>query len=171
MPNTLFDKNIETGDKEYFVDKQFKRNMEGFNRVGIPVGVYFFSYAKSEASAIKDAKWVIEQIKPYKVDLPVVYDWENWSFYNAFNNSFYTLNHNANKFLDTVKAAGYKGMLYGSKTYLDKIWLNIEYPIWGAHYTNDIVDYRNIYDYVQICDNGVINGINGFVDLDIMYIK
>jgi len=158
-------------DKEYFVDKQFKRNMEGFNRVGIPVGVYFFSYAKSEASAIKDAKWVIEQIKPYKVDLPVVYDWENWSFYNAFNNSFYTLNHNANKFLDTVKAAGYKGMLYGSKTYLDKIWLNIEYPIWGAHYTNDIVDYRNIYDYVQICDNGVINGINGFVDLDIMYIK
>ena len=158
-------------DKEYFVDKQFKRNMEGFNKVGIPVGVYFYSYAKSEASAIKDAKWVIEQIKPYKVDLPVVYDWENWSFYNAFENSFYTLNNNANKFLDTVTKAGYKGMLYGSKTYLDKIWLNIEYPIWGAHYTNAIVDYRNLYDYVQICDNGVINGINGFVDIDVMYIK
>lgn len=158
-------------DKEYFVDKQFKRNMEGFNRVGIPVGVYFYSYAKSEKSAIKDAKWVLEQVKPYKVDLPIVYDWENWSFYNAFHNSFYTLNNNANSFMKTIEKGGYQAMLYGSKTYLDKFWLYIDYPIWGAHYTNDIVDYRGLYDYVQIVDNGVIDGINGFVDLDVMYVK
>ena len=158
-------------DKEYFVDKQFKRNMEGFNRVGIPVGVYFYSYAKSEKSAINDAKWVLEQVKPYKVDLPIVYDWENWSFYNAFHNSFYTLNRNANSFMKTIEKGGYNAMLYGSKTYLDKFWLHIDYPIWGAHYTNDIVDYRGLYDYVQIFDNGVIDGINGFVDLDVMYVK
>ncbi|MBO4245208.1 MAG: glycoside hydrolase family 25 protein [Bacilli bacterium] len=158
-------------DKEYFLDKQFKRNMEGFNRVGIPVGVYFYSYAATKKSAIKDANWVLEQIKPYKVDLPVVYDWENWSFYNAFNNSFYTLNNNANAFLDTVSKEGYQGMLYGSKTYLDKIWLNIKYPIWVAQYTNTILDYRGLYDYLQICDNGKIDGINGNVDIDIMYVK
>ena len=158
-------------DKEYFLDKQFKRNMEGFNRVGIPVGVYFYSYAATKKSAVKDALWVLEQIKPYKVDLPVVYDWENWSFYNAFNNSFYTLNNNANAFLDTVSKNGYQGMLYGSKTYLDKIWLNIKYPIWAAQYTNTVLDYRGLYDYLQICDNGKINGINGNVDIDIMYVK
>ena len=124
-------------DGEYYVDSKFKRNIEGFNRVGIPVGIYFFSYAPSKKSAIKDAEWVYEQIKDYKVELPVVYDWENWSFYNEFNLSFYNLTANAEAFLDTLNKKGYEGMLYGSKNYIDKIWLKTDYPIWVAHYTSD----------------------------------
>lgn len=119
-------------DAEYYVDSKFKRNIEGFNKVGIPVGIYFFSYAPSKESAIKDAEWVYEQIKDYKVDLPIVYDWENWSFYNEFNLSFYNLTANAEAFLDTLNKKGYEGMLYGSKNYLDKIWLETEYPIWAS---------------------------------------
>ena len=56
-------------DGEYYLDSKFKQNIEGFNRVGIPVGIYFFSYAKSKESAIKDAEWVYDQIKEYKIDL------------------------------------------------------------------------------------------------------
>lgn len=158
-------------DKEYFMDKKFEQNIKGFNKVGIPVGIYFYSYAKTQQAAIDDANWVLKQIKDYKVDLPIVYDWENWSFYNAFGNSFYTLTNNANSFMSTIDKAGYQGMLYSSKTYLDKIWLDTNHPIWVAQYTNSILDYRGVYDYIQIADNGVVDGINGFVDLDVMYIK
>ena len=158
-------------DGEYYVDSKFKRNIEGFNRVGIPVGIYFFSYAPSKKSAIKDAEWVYEQIKDYKVELPVVYDWENWSFYNEFNLSFYNLTANAEAFLDTLNKKGYEGMLYGSKNYIDKIWLKTDYPIWVAHYTSDPTVSYEEYAYWQICDNGQIDGIYGNVDINIMYVK
>ena len=158
-------------DGEYYVDSKFKRNIEGFNRVGIPVGIYFFSYAPSKKSTIKDAEWVYEQIKDYKVELPVVYDWENWSFYNEFNLSFYNLTANAEAFLDTLNKKGYEGMLYGSKNYIDKIWLKTDYPIWVAHYTSDPTVSYEEYAYWQICDNGQIDGIYGNVDINIMYVK
>lgn len=158
-------------DGEYYVDSKFKRNIEGFNKVGIPVGIYFFSYAPSKKSAIKDAEWVYEQIKDYKVELPVVYDWENWSFYNEFNLSFYNLTANAEAFLDTLNKKGYEGMLYGSKNYIDKIWLKTDYPIWVAHYTSDPTVSYEEYAYWQICDNGQIDGIYGNVDINIMYVK
>lgn len=158
-------------DAEYFLDKKFKEYIKGFNDIGIPVGVYFFSYSPSKENSIKDAEWVLEQIKDYKVDLPIVYDWENWSFYNTFKLSFHNLTQNAVAFMDTVKQRGYEGMLYSSKNYLEKIWLDVDYPIWIAHYTKDKSISYEQYDYWQICENGKVNGINANVDIDIMYVK
>jgi GH25 family lysozyme M1 (1,4-beta-N-acetylmuramidase) len=156
---------------EYFLDAKFKQNIEGFKKVGIPVGIYFFSYAPTKEASIKDAEWVYEQIRDYDIELPVVYDWENWSFYNEFHLSFSNLTKNAEAFLDTLKRKGYDGMIYGSKNYLEKIWLRTDYPIWIAHYTSDPnVSYEQ-YHYWQICDNGYVDGITGNVDIDIMYIK
>lgn len=158
-------------EADYFLDAKFKQNVEGFKRVGIPIGIYFFSYAPSKEAAIKDAEWVYEQIKDYDIELPVVYDWENWSFYNEFNLSFSKLTKNAEAFLDTLKMKGYDGMLYSSKNYLEQIWLKTDYPIWIAHYTKDPnINYEQ-YHYWQICDNGQVDGITGNVDIDIMYIK
>jgi rhodanese-related sulfurtransferase len=143
-------------------------NIEGFNNVGIPVGIYFYSYANSKESAIRDANWVLEQIRGYKIDLPIVYDWESWSFYNEFNQSFYSLSMSAKAYLDTMKNAGYQGMLYSSKNYLEKAWFNIGYDIWLAHYTTK-TSYTGPYKYWQMCSNGKIDGIAGNVDINIYY--
>lgn len=156
---------------DYFLDANFIQNIEGFKRVGIPVGIYFFSYAPSKEKSIQDAEWVYEQIKNYDIDLPIVYDWENWSFYNEFHLSFSNLTKNAEAFLDTLKTKGYKGMLYTSKNYLEKIWLKTDYPIWIAHYTKDPEISYEQYHYWQLCDNGQVDGITGNVDIDIMYVK
>ena len=48
-------------DGEYYIDPKFERNIKGFKEVGIPVGIYFYSYANSKANAKKEAKWIIEQ--------------------------------------------------------------------------------------------------------------
>lgn len=157
-------------DGDYYVDPKFKRNIEGFLNVGIPVGVYFYSYANSIDKAISDAKWVMEQIKDYDVDLPIAYDWENWSSYNKFNMSFYKLTNSAKAFIETVNNKGYKGILYSSKNYLEQIWLKGDYPVWLAHYTNK-TNYQGDYDYWQMTSSAKINGISAnTVDVNIMYL-
>ena len=153
---------------DYFVDKQFVNNIKKANEVGIPAGVYFYSYADSKDKAIKDALWVIDQIKDYKIDLPIAFDWENWSFYNEFNLSFFGLTDMATSFLNVFKEKGYEGMLYSSKTYLEQIWLKTDYPVWLAHYTKK-TNYAGNYNYWQLCSDGKVDGIYGDVDINIRY--
>ena len=155
---------------DYYLDPKFKENIEGFTNVGIPVGVYFYSYANSIEKAKQDAEWVIEQLKDYKIDLPIAYDWENWSSYNKFKMSFNTLTRSAEMFINTVEQNGYKGILYSSKSYLEDIWLNGDYNVWLAHYTNK-TNYQGDYDFWQMTSSGVIDGINeNTVDIDIQYL-
>ena len=156
-------------DGEYLLDSKFKQNIEGANKAGIPVGIYFYSYANSKDRAIEDAKWILKQIEGYQVDLPIAFDWENWSFYNEFNLSFFGLTDMANSFLNVVEDAGYEGMLYSSKTYLENIWLNTDYPVWLAHYTSK-TNYAGAFSYWQLCNNGRVSGINGDVDINIRYL-
>ncbi len=155
---------------DYYLDDKFKENITKANAANMPVGIYFYSYANSKDKAIKDAKWVLEQIKDYQVDLPIAFDWENWSFYNEFNLSFFGLTDMANSFLNVFKSAGYEGMLYSSKTYLEQIWLDTNYPTWLAHYTKQ-TSYAKDYDFWQLCSDGKVDGINGDVDIDIRYKK
>ena len=161
-------KNFET--KEYVLDPKFKQNIEGAIKEGIDVGVYFYSYASSKKEALKDAKWVVKQIKDYKISMPVAYDWEDWSDYNSYNLSFYKLNEIAKTYLDTIKDNGYDPILYGSKFYLQNIWNNEYYDTWLAHYINE-TDYNGSYTMWQLCDNGKIDGIKNYVDIDIYYDK
>lgn len=153
---------------EYYIDPKFHQNIKGFNEVGIPVGIYFYSYADSVKSAKAEAKWVVEQLKGYKVDLPVVFDWENWSFFQEFGVSFYNLTEIAKSYLGVVEDAGYEGMLYSSKNYLENVWYKTKYPVWLAHYTEKTT-YEGEYKVWQLCANGRVSGINGNVDINVMY--
>ncbi len=154
---------------KYVLDSKFKQNIEGFNKVGIPVGVYFYSYANSKKDAEKEAKWVLKQIKKYKVDLEIAFDWENWNSFQEFNLSFHKLTEVSNTFNKTIEEKGYKGMLYSSKNYLETIWKNEDYPVWLAHYTTK-TDYQGKYKIWQISSNGKVNGIDdNLVDINIMY--
>lgn len=156
--------------KRLYVDPYFKKNIEGFQKVGIPVGIYFYSYATSPSFAIKEANYLLDNIKGYEFDLPIAFDWEVWDDFNKMNISFDTLTKSAKAFIDTVEASGYKGCLYSSKNYLEKIWLKNDFEVWLAHYTNK-TNYKGSYKYWQMTSEGVIDGIKGTVDVDIMYVN
>ena len=157
--------------KEYYLDPKFERNIKGFQEVGIPVGLYFYSYADSVSEAQKEALWVIEQIKDYKVSLPIAFDWENWGSFNQFQISFHTLTKMAEVFVKTLEKNGYQGMLYSSKNYLEKIWLKNDLPTWLAHYTNQ-TDYQGNYTCWQRTSSAKLSGITvNTVDVDICYQK
>ena len=154
--------------KNYILDDNFKTYIKGFNKVGIPVGVYFYSSANSLNDARREAKWVLKQIKKYDVSLEVVFDWENWDEFQKYNLSFYNLTEVANEFSKTIEKAGYKSMVYSSKNYLENMWYDLDSNIWLAHYT-DKTDYEGKYKVWQICNNGKVKGIKSSVDIDIRY--
>lgn len=154
--------------KDYILDDKFKTNIRGFNKVGIPVGVYFYSSANSLNDARREAKWILKQIKKYDVSLEVVFDWENWDDFQKYNLSFYNLTEVANEFSKTIEKAGYKSMVYSSKNYLESMWYDINSDVFLAHYT-DKTDYKGKYKVWQICNNGKVKGIKSSVDIDVRY--
>ena len=123
-----------------------------------------------EDEAIRDAKWVIKQIRDYNITMPVAFDWEDFSDYNSYKLSFYKLNKIANAYLNELKSANYTPILYGSKFYLENVWMNEEFDTWLAHYTDE-TNYTKDYIMWQLCDNGKIKGIKNYVDIDIYYKK
>lgn len=155
---------------ENILDKKFLQNIERATNAGIPVGIYFYSYANSEERAISDALWVLEQIKNYQIDLPIAFDWENWSTFNEYHLSLFGLTDIASSFLKVIEDAGYEGLLYSSKSYLEQVWYPTEYKTWLAHYTSQ-TNYQGDYDFWQLCSDGAVNGINGAVDINIRYKK
>lgn len=154
---------------EYVLDKKYKEYIEGFNKVKLPVGVYFYSYADSNEEAIKQAKWVVKNIKKYDIELPVVFDWENFDHYRAYNLSFYNLTKMADSFMNEIENNGYEAMLYSSKAYLESVWMETKHDVWLAHYTGK-TDYDGKHTIWQITDRGKVPGINNStVDIDVMY--
>ena len=156
-------------DKEYYIDPKFERNIEGFKKVNIPVGVYYYSHANTSEKAIEDALWVHENIKKYHIDLPIVLDWENWSNYNKYHMSLNTLNNVSDSFIKALKLLGHDAMLYSSKNYLENFWINNTHKTWLAHYTKT-TNYTGKYSYWQRTSQAKIPGIVGnTVDFDIYY--
>lgn len=157
--------------KEFIEDTRFQEYIKGFNEVGIPVGVYFFSYANSVSDAKKEAKWVLDKIKDYKIDLEIVFDWENWDYFQEYDLSFHKLTELSNAFRNEVKKHGYEGMLYGSKFYLENVFFKVDYPVWLAHYTEKTT-YEGEYVVWQLCEDGKVKGIDdNLVDINIRYKK
>ena len=155
---------------EINMDSYFLSNIKKAKEAGLKVGVYLYSKASSEAEAIEEAKWVINALNGEKLDLPIAFDWENWSSFNSFHLNFHDLNNLAKTFIKMVKENGYEGMLYSSKSYLENFWFDEEFkPIWLAHYTKE-TSYAD-YTMWQFSNVGKIDGINGDVDLDILKIS
>ena len=83
--------------------------------------------------------------------------------------SLYEVTKAAEVFVETINSHGYEGSLYGSKNYLEKVWLSTPGVTWLAHY-NESTSYQGDYRFWQRCENGRIDGIVGNVDVDIMYL-
>ena len=150
-------------------DPKFERNYEGFRDVGIPIGVYLYSYAKNVNEAKKEALVTLKWLNNRKLNLPVYYDIEDKSQINLGKN---VLTNMCEAFCDTIEKSGYSSGIYTNKyfftTYLDYKKLEEKYTIWVAQY-NDTNTYRGKYDMWQYTSSGKVAGIKGNVDMDILY--
>lgn len=58
-------------------DNTFERNAAEANRVGIPIGAYLYSYARTEESAEREAEFLLETVKPFRLEMPAAVDIED----------------------------------------------------------------------------------------------
>ena len=150
-------------------DSKFSQNLKNAKDAGLNVGLYLYSYDNTKEKARASADRVIEMLGGESLDLPIAFDWEDFTRFQTYEMSFTDLNGLYDVFEETVNAAGYDCMLYGSQTYLENVWEDTDTrPVWLAHYT-DKTDYAGPHIMWQKGSNGRINGIEGDVDLDILY--
>lgn len=155
-------------NEELSLDPYFIQNINGAIENDIKVGIYFYSYALNDIDAENQANFVIDNIKDYKITMPIAFDWENFSHINEISLNLYDLRSISNTFLKTIEKAGYYPVHYGSKNYLKTFWLPLEYDTWLAHYI-DKTNYDEKYVMWQICNDGIVPGIDGYVDIDIYF--
>ena len=102
------------------VDKQFRRNAAECNRIGLPIGAYWFCYAFSQEKAVREADGCIRTVSEYRLDYPVCYDIEQASadYIEKQGVSFTpALARNIiKKFCSRIEEKGYYAMFYTGST-------------------------------------------------------
>lgn len=157
-------------DQENVLDAYFEQNIKGAQENGLEVGVYFFSYANDLDDVREQAKWVVEQLKDYQIDIGVSFDWESFGLLNEMDVNLHEFKQFSNEFLKIIEENGYKPINYGSKSKLETLFDTSKYYTWLAHYT-DNTTYEGEYLIWQFSDSGQVPGITGNVDLDYYYNK
>lgn len=156
-------------DNIAYDDKYYEKNVAGCEEVGMPYGVYLFSYADSVSDAISEADHVIRLIKGKKLSYPVFYDLEDAKTTGECSNAL--ILEIAKAFAERVEAAGYTVGIYANKSWnttkLTDKWYDTK-PRWIAQY-NSKCTYTGKYDIWQYTSSGKVDGINGNVDMNYCY--
>ena len=154
------------------VDYQFNRNISECERLGIPYGVYIYSYAFDNQQAADEASMVINCLSGHNPRLPVYYDLEDNSIIADGRKS--GIASRAKTFCNKISAAGYKPGIYANlnwfKTVLtDSVFKSSSWDHWIAQY-NSQCDYTGSYSFWQYTSSGKVSGIIGNVDMNYAYV-
>ncbi|MCB4882721.1 glycoside hydrolase family 25 protein [Bifidobacterium pseudocatenulatum] len=159
-------------------DKKAQRNISGCKRLGIPFGIYWYSYADTPALAKEEGTDVVAKLKQFGVNpsdlaYPVYYDLEKWTWEghqpptdpNVYNNI-------VNNWYSALQSAGYKNLgVYSYTSYLQGPLKHADIyakTTWVAQY-----GARMGFDSFptnsrgwQYTSSGKVNGISGNVDMN-----
>ena len=159
-------------------DKKAQRNISECKRLGIPFGIYWYSYADTPALAKEEGADVVSKLKQFGVNpsdlaYPVYYDLEKWTWEghkpptdpNVYNNI-------VNNWYSALQSAGYKNLgVYSYTSYLQGPLKHADIyakTTWVAQY-----GARMGFDSFptnsrgwQYTSSGKVNGISGNVDMN-----
>ncbi len=155
-------------------DENFRTNIKKARKAGLQVGVYFYSQALTAVEAKEEADFLLRIISGYEMDLPVMYDWENYGDGMRTDDvSVQQLTVCATTFCRRMEQYGYQAGVYYNLTdayeRYDLSKLADRYT-WFAQY-NVTPDLYYRFDIWQYTDNGTVKGIKGGVDLNAMLIE
>lgn len=159
------------GNGALVLDETFDYNVSEALKNDLSVGVYFFSQATSYEEGAEEARFVLNQVKAYNINLPIVLDTEDTMDDSARTASLTPQQRSeaCRGFLETIQSAGYETMLYANLR-----WIALEldltqlygYDIWLAQYANEpTLPYT--YKVWQYTNEGTVPGITKPVDLNI----
>ncbi len=150
-------------------DEYYDRNIAEARAAGLKIGIYVYSEDNDANNAYGVGKWVVGKLGGTQTDLPVAFDWEDFYNFQDYKLSIHDMEQILDSFAAGVREGGYSTMLYSSKNFLERFWVNRDrYPVWCANYVSSN-SYEGAHILWQRCGNGVIDGINGAVDLNVWY--
>ena len=152
-------------------DYQWERNVSECERLGIPYGVYVYSYAETASHASTEADFVLQRLKGHNPSYPVYYDLEdNCQLSVAQNHGMGAL---AQTFCNKIAAAGYTPGVYTNTNWWTNYLTDLcfgNWEKWVAQY-NSSCTYKGSYSIWQYTSSGYVNGIDGRVDMNFDYEK
>lgn len=150
-----------------YIDPTFETNYRNAKAAGLDVGVYYYTYATSEAMADAELALVRQAVYGKELTLPVAVDVEEnelkpMSTLDLTNLTAYAL--------EQVEKMGFYAQLYtytGYKYELDMARLSSRWDVWLADYTGKTpkVDFK--YNAHQHTSKGAVPGVSGNVDLNV----
>lgn len=151
-------------------DKQWDRNVAECERLGIPYGVYIYSYATNTDRAKSEAQHVLRLIQGHKLSYPVYFDIEEPGTEGSAV-------ANAIAFGDIIEAAGYWcGVYYNRNWHNNVIKGQLDrFTRWGAGYGTNNGQKQDNYkpgfgeDIWQYSSKGSVPGVSGNVDVNVCY--
>ena len=154
-------------DFEYQDDVKFLRNAEECERLGIPYGVYLYSYATDKKKAASEAQHVLRLIEGRKISCGVWYDVED----KCLPQNKDELTENCICFLEAIEGAGYYAGIYASLNFFNTR-LDLErlspYDKWVAQW-NKTDDFTEKHGMWQFSSTEKIDGLTGDFDMNIAY--
>ena len=150
-------------------DDCWEYNVSECERLGIPYGVYLYSYADSVQKASGEADHALRLLKGHSPQLPVYYDLEESSLESASNRAL--LADMATTFCNKIKSAGYVPGVYANLNW----WNNYltdpvfdQWDRWVAQYNYEC-RYKGEYSFWQCTSSGSVDGISGNVDINFAF--
>lgn len=166
---------IRLGLGQTQADAYAARNISECNRLGIPYGLYWFSYAYTANMAAKEARRTLALMQAYgaKPTFGIWFDWEYDSRNNAAKQGIPVsdglLQDMAAAYCDAIRAAGYEAGIYANGDYLKYHYGEAfagKYPLWFAWLAEEPDREVRLHQYSW---SGQLEGIRCNVDLDTWY--
>lgn len=154
-------------------DGQFERNYAECTRLEIPFAVYFFTYAVNKEKIKSEIAHIKRLLAGKSISAPVYIDIENAKGLNWRDISNTELLEIMREYRARLNALGYKMGIYSSRSafWNEKMtdpWYD-DISKWVAEYGDRLNDFERTYDVWQYTSSGSIDGIDGNVDMNVMY--
>lgn len=150
-----------------YIDPTFETNYRNARAAGLDVGVYYYTYATSEAMADAELALLRQAVYGKEFSLPVCVDVEENKLKQLSTLDLSNLTAYA---LEQVERMGFYAQLYtytGYKYELDMARLSSRWDVWLADYTGEAPNVTFNYNAHQHTSKGAVPGISGNVDLNV----
>jgi len=157
------------GKYAWQVDSKFVVNYNNAKAAGLPVGAYWYSYAKNEEDARLEAAACMEVLGDRKFEFPIAYDFEE-AFQMKYSKA--KIESIICAFCDELEKNGYYCSIYSfasAFTYNFSQTVKERYDAFVAHYGVSKPAYKGPYGVWQYSSTGRVDGISVNVDRDYAY--
>ena len=150
-------------------DEKWNRNVEACERLGIPYGVYIYSYALTDEQALSEAQHVIRLLSGHSPTLPVYLDLEDSGTTGTLTCA--SILRHTKIFCEAIEAAGYIPGVYATTSWWSGKLASGEYNRWNRWVArfSDSLNYNGELNAWQYSESGSVSGISGNVDMDYWY--